>query len=236
MRELAGAAIVTGGASGLGAATAAALHAAGVAVLVADVDERGAGVSERLGERAAFARVDVTDPDAVRAAVAQAAALDPRGLRVSVACAGIGTAERLLGRDGAHSVEGFRQVIEVNLFGTFHLLRAAAEAMAANEPDDGERGVHLQAASAAAYEGQIGQLAYAASKAAVAGMTLPAARDLAQRGIRVCAIAPGTFDTPMLAALPEDVRESIAATVPFPPRLGRRRSSPTSWSRSRATR
>jgi NAD(P)-dependent dehydrogenase (short-subunit alcohol dehydrogenase family) len=221
MRELTGAAIVTGAASGLGAATAQRLHGAGMAVLVADVDERGAAVAESLGERAAFARVDVTDPDAVAAAVREAAGLDERGLRVSVACAGIATAERILGRGGVHSTDGFRRVIEVNLLGTFHLLRSAAEAMAANEPIDGERGVHVQTASAAAYEGQIGQLAYAASKAAIAGMTLPAARDLASSAIRVCAIAPGTFDTPMMAALPQEARDSIARTVPFPSRLGR---------------
>ncbi len=222
MRELSGAAIVTGGASGLGGATAAALHAAGLAVLVADVDEeRGAQVAERLGRRATFRRVDVTDPAAVEMAVADAAGLDQPGLRVSVACAGVGTPERLLGREGPHTLEVFRRVLEVNLFGTFHLLRAAAAAMADNEPLDGERGVHIQTASAAAFEGQIGQVAYAASKAAIAGMTLPAARDLAGRGIRVCSIAPGTFDTPMLAGLSDEVRESIAATVPFPPRLGR---------------
>ncbi len=222
MRELSGAAIVTGGASGLGGATAAALHAAGLAVLVADVDEeRGAQVSERLGRRATFRRVDVTDPAAVEMAVAEAAGLDQAGLRLSVACAGVGTPERLLGREGPHTLEVFRRVLEVNLFGTFHLLRAAAAARAANEPLDGERGVHIQTASAAAFEGQIGQVAYAASKAAIAGMTLPAARDLAGRGIRVCSIAPGTFDTPMLAGLSDEVRESIAATVPFPPRLGR---------------
>jgi NAD(P)-dependent dehydrogenase (short-subunit alcohol dehydrogenase family) len=222
MRELSGAAIVSGGASGLGAATATALHAAGLAVLVADVDEEhGVDVAARLGEHASFRRVDVTDPAAVEAAVAEAAALDEAGLRLSVACAGVGTAERLLGRTGPHAVEVFRRVLEVNLFGTFHLLRAAAAAMAANEPVEGERGVHVQTASAAAFEGQIGQVAYAASKAAIAGMTLPAARDLAGRGIRVCSIVPGTFDTPMLAGLPDEVRESIAATVPFPPRLGR---------------
>ena len=222
MRELAGAAIVTGGASGLGAATARRLHAAGLAVLVADVDERvGAALTAELGKRAAFVATDVTDPDAVDAAVGRAAGLDERGLRLSVACAGIATAERLLGRDGVHSVDGFHRVVGVNLLGTFHLLRAAAGAMAANEPVDGERGVHVSTASAAAYEGQVGQLAYAASKAAIVGMTLPAARDLASAGIRVCSIAPGTFDTPMMAGLPAEARERIAATVPFPARLGR---------------
>jgi NAD(P)-dependent dehydrogenase (short-subunit alcohol dehydrogenase family) len=222
VRELTGAAIVTGGASGLGAAVARGLHAAGLAVLVADVDERAGGaLAASLGERGVFVPTDVTDPDAVAAAVRRAAWLDEHGLRLSVACAGIAPAERVLGRDGAHSVDGFRHVVEVNLLGTFHLLRAAAEAMAANDPVDGERGVHVQTASAAAYEGQIGQLAYAASKAAIVGMTLPAARDLASAGIRVCAIAPGTFDTPMMAGLPARARERIAATVPFPARLGR---------------
>jgi NAD(P)-dependent dehydrogenase (short-subunit alcohol dehydrogenase family) len=139
----------------------------------------------------------------------------------SVVGAATAPAEHVPPRDGAHSVDGFRHVVEVNLLGTFHLLRAAAEAMAANDPVDGERGVHVQTASAAAYEGQIGQLAYAASKAAIVGMTLPAARDLASAGIRVCAIAPGTFDTPMMAGLPARARERIAATVPFPARLGR---------------
>jgi NAD(P)-dependent dehydrogenase (short-subunit alcohol dehydrogenase family) len=222
VRELTGAAIVTGGASGLGAAVARGLHAAGLAVLVADVDERAGGaLAASLGERGVFVPTDVTDPDAVAAAVRRAAGLDEHGLRLSVACAGIAPAERVLARDGAHSVDGFRHVVEVNLLGTFHLLRAAAEAMAANDPVDGERGVHVQTASAAAYEGQIGQLAYAASKAAIVGMTLPAARDLASAGIRVCAIAPGTFDTPVMAGLPARARDRIAATVPFPARLGR---------------
>jgi NAD(P)-dependent dehydrogenase (short-subunit alcohol dehydrogenase family) len=221
VRELTGAAIVTGGASGLGAAVARGLHAAGLAVLVADVDERAGGaLAASLGERGVFVPTDVTDPDAVAAAVRRAAGLDEHGLRLSVACAGIAPAERVLGRDGAHSVDGFRHVVEVNLLGTFHLLRAAAEAMAANDPVDGERGVHVQTASAAAYEGQIGQLAYAASKGGVAAMTLPAARDLAPSGIRVVTIAPGLFDTPLLAMLPPEARAALTANIVHPKRLG----------------
>jgi len=138
-----------------------------------------------------------------------------------VACAGVGPPERLLGRKGPHSVERFATVVQVNLVGTFLLLRAAAAAMAGNEPIDGERGVHVSTASAAAFEGQIGQVAYSASKGGVVGLTLPAARDLAQHGIRVCAIAPGLFDTPMMAGLPEDARRSLGGSVPFPARLGR---------------
>jgi NAD(P)-dependent dehydrogenase (short-subunit alcohol dehydrogenase family) len=140
-----------------------------------------------------------------------------------VACAGIGPAERLLGRRGAHSVERFTTVVSVNLVGTFLLLRAAAGAMAANEPIDGERGVHISTASAAAFEGQVGQVAYSASKGGVVGLTLPAARDLAEHGIRVCAVAPGLFATPLMDALPEEARESLGKATPFPPRLGRPR-------------
>jgi NAD(P)-dependent dehydrogenase (short-subunit alcohol dehydrogenase family) len=221
MRELRGSAIVTGGASGLGRACAERLVAEGVRVLIADVaEDAGAQAARDLGERAAFHRTDVTDAAAVDAAVEQAAGLAADGLRLSVACAGIGPAERLLGRRGPHTVERFGTVVAVNLVGTFLLLRAAAAAMAGNEPLDGERGVHVSTASAAAFEGQIGQVAYAASKGGVVGLTLPAARDLAQYGIRVCAIAPGLFATPMLAALPEEARESLGRSVPFPPRLG----------------
>jgi len=222
LRSLRGAAIVSGGASGLGRACVERLHGEGLRVLIADLDaERGTELAARLGAGAAFRTTDVTDPDAVDAAVAEAAGLDPAGLRLSVACAGVGPPERLLGRGGPHSVGRFTDTVTINLVGTFLLLRAAAAAMAANEPADDERGVHVSTASVAAWEGQIGQVAYAASKGGVVGMTLPAARDLAQHGIRVCAIAPGLFATPLLAGLPEAVRDSLGASVPFPARLGR---------------
>jgi NAD(P)-dependent dehydrogenase (short-subunit alcohol dehydrogenase family) len=221
-RILRGAAIVTGGASGLGAACAERLHAEGMAVLVADRDaERGEALAQRLGERAAFAATDVTDAAAVEAAVAAAAGLAPEGLRLSVACAGIAPAERVVSRRGPHSPETFAQVIAVNLVGTFHLLRAAAAAMTSNEPLGDERGVHVSTASAAAYEGQVGQVAYSASKGGVVGLTLPAARDLAQYGVRVCAIAPGLFDTPLMQTLPDAAREALGNAAPFPQRLGR---------------
>jgi NAD(P)-dependent dehydrogenase (short-subunit alcohol dehydrogenase family) len=220
--ELRGAAIVTGGASGLGAATARRLAAEGMAVLVADVnDEAGAVVEAELGAGSRFLHTDVTDADAVAAAAAAAAGLAPEGLRLAVACAGIGIAERLLGKRGPHAPDTFRRTIEINLVGTFHLLRAAAETMAANEQREDERGVVVTTASVAAYDGQIGQIAYSASKGGVVGMTLPAARDLAQHGIRVCTIAPGVFDTPLVGLLPEPARESLAASIPFPSRFGR---------------
>jgi 3-hydroxyacyl-CoA dehydrogenase/3-hydroxy-2-methylbutyryl-CoA dehydrogenase len=216
------AALIAGGASGLGAATARRLHAAGAHVVIADLDEaHGTALAGALGDRAAFVRADVTDPDEVEAAVAQAAAL-PGGLRISVACAGIGWAERLVSKRGPHQPGSFERVIAVNLVGTFNVLRLAAAAMRENEPnDDGERGVCVNTASIAAYDGQIGQLAYSASKGGIVGMTLPAARDLASVGIRVCAIAPGTFDTALLAGLPEPARTELGRQVPFPSRLGR---------------
>jgi NAD(P)-dependent dehydrogenase (short-subunit alcohol dehydrogenase family) len=212
-------AVVAGGASGLGAATARALHAAGAKVTIADLNpERGEALAEELGAR--FVAADVTDPSQVEAAVQQAAGED--GLRISVTCAGIGHAEKVAGRNGAHALEGFDTVIRVNLIGTFNVLRVAANAMLANDPDEqGERGVCINTASIAAYDGQIGQMAYSASKGGIVGMTLPAARDLAQNGIRVCAIAPGLFDTPLLAGLPEEARNALGGQVPFPPRLGR---------------
>jgi 3-hydroxyacyl-CoA dehydrogenase/3-hydroxy-2-methylbutyryl-CoA dehydrogenase len=221
IRTLQGAALVTGGASGLGRATAERLHAEGMAVLIADLQaDAGTQLAESLGEGAAFLQTDVTDPDAVVAAATAAAGLDDRGLRMTVACAGIGTAARLLSKRGRHDPSLFRTVVEVNLLGTFHLLLAGAEAMAQNEPIDGERGLHISTASAAAFEGQIGQVAYSASKAGVVGMTLPAARDLAQAGVRVCTIAPGLFDTPLMQTLPPEVQETLGASVPFPSRLG----------------
>jgi NAD(P)-dependent dehydrogenase (short-subunit alcohol dehydrogenase family) len=220
-RELTGAAIVSGGASGLGAATAEALVAEGMTVLLADVNQEvGEQTAARLGDAATFRRTDVTDPDDVGVAVDEAAALSEQGLRASVACAGIGVVGRILSRRGPHDPGLFRKTIEVNLLGTFHLLLAAAQAMVENEPIDGERGWHVSTASVAAYDGQIGQVAYSASKGGVVGMTLPAARDLAQHGIRVNAIAPGIFDTPMVGGLPDAARESLAQAMPFPQRLG----------------
>lgn len=213
-------ALVAGGASGLGAASARALAASGAAVTVADLDaERGETLAAEI--RGGFVAADVTDPDAVQAAVAAAADGDG-GLRVSVCCAGIGWAERLARARGAHELETFAQVVRVNLVGSFNVMRLAAAAMLGNEPsEEGERGVCVNTASVAAFDGQIGQVAYAASKGGVVGMTLPAARDMASKGIRVMAIAPGLFDTPLLAALPEAAREALGAGIPFPARLGR---------------
>ena len=213
--------LVTGGGSGLGAATARMVVGAGGSVVVADVDaERGGQVADGLGERARFVRTDVTDEDSVRAAVAAAAGTGGQ-LAVAVSCAGVAPAERVLGRQGPHSLARFVATVQVNLVGTFNVTRLAAEAMAGNEPlADGERGVIVNTASVAAFDGQIGQAAYSATKAGVAGMTLPIARELARLGIRVMAIAPGIFDTPMLAAMPDQVRDSLGAQVPFPSRLG----------------
>jgi NAD(P)-dependent dehydrogenase (short-subunit alcohol dehydrogenase family) len=214
-------ALVVGGASGLGEAVARALHARGAHVVVADLDaERGAALAARLGERAQFAAADVTQPEQLAQAV-ELAAQARRGLRISVHCAGIGHAERIARSKGPHRTETFERVVAVNLVGTFHALRLASAAMLANAPSDGgERGVVVNTASIAAYEGQIGQVAYAASKGGVVALTLPAARDLAGAGIRVCAIAPGLFDTPLLAGLPAEARQQLAASIPFPPRLG----------------
>jgi len=189
-------------------------------VTVADIDsERGEALAEEIGGQ--FAAADVTDPDAVGAAVERAAEGDGE-LRVSVCCAGVGWAERLARGRGAHELESFAEVVRVNLVGSFNVLRLAAAAMLTNSPDDGgERGVCVNTASVAAFDGQIGQVAYAASKGGVVGMTLPAARDMASKGVRVMTIAPGLFDTPLLAALPEAARESLGAGIPFPSRLGR---------------
>ena len=215
-------ALVAGGASGLGAATARRLHAGGAHVVIADRDEpRGRALAMELGERAGFAPADVTDADAVQAAVTQATELGVP-LRIAVSCAGIGWAGRVVGKRGVHALEPFETVIRVNLIGTFNVMRLAAATMVDNEPlESGERGVCVNTASIAAFNGQIGQIAYAASKGAIVSMTLPAARDLAPLGVRVCAIAPGTFDTPLLGALPEDAREELRRVVPFPARFGR---------------
>jgi NAD(P)-dependent dehydrogenase (short-subunit alcohol dehydrogenase family) len=214
-------ALVTGGASGLGAATAAALAGRGARVAVVDLDgDRAAAVAEELGEGCVSQQADVTaEPELERAV---AAAVEELGeLRFTVSCAGIGWAERVVGKEGPAQLQPFETVVRVNLIGTFNVLRFAAAAMAANEPDEGgERGAVVMTASIAAYDGQIGQSAYAASKGGVVSLTLPAARDLARAGIRVCTIAPGTFDTPLLAALPQETRDALAAQIPHPSRLG----------------
>jgi NAD(P)-dependent dehydrogenase (short-subunit alcohol dehydrogenase family) len=212
-------ALVVGGASGLGEATARRLHSQGAAVTIADVNvDKGRALADELG--AAFAACDVREEDQVQAAVEAAAQADA-ALRICVNCAGTGFAQKIAGSRGPHALEPFAVIIAINLIGTFNVLRFASNAMLANEPlEDGERGVCVNTASIAAYDGQIGQVAYSASKGGVVGMTLPAARDLAAAGIRVCTIAPGLFDTPLLAALPMEARESLGKSIPFPPRLG----------------
>jgi NAD(P)-dependent dehydrogenase (short-subunit alcohol dehydrogenase family) len=209
-------ALVAGGASGLGEATARELAARGADLTIADLnEERGRPLADELG--GTFVKADVTDEVQVRAAVEAAGEL-----RLAVSCAGIGWAERTVTKEGPAALHPFETVVRVNLIGTFNVLRLAAAAMAANEPDgDGQRGVVVMTASIAAFDGQIGQTAYAASKGGVVGLTLPAARDLARHGIRVCTIAPGLFDTPLLAGLPEDTRKALGEQIPFPSRLGR---------------
>ncbi|MEV4105615.1 SDR family NAD(P)-dependent oxidoreductase [Nonomuraea sp. NPDC049649] len=211
-------ALVTGGASGLGLATAARLTEGGAKVVIADLPgSPGEQVAADLGCR--FAPADVTDPEQVTAALDAASELGP--LRALVHCAGRGGTVRVVDREGAPgSLEDYTGIVTTNLIGTYNVLRLAAARMSATEPVDGERGVCVLTASVAAYEGQIGQVAYASSKAGVVGMTLVAARDLARRLIRVCSIAPGVFDTPMLGRLPEEVRASLGAAVPHPSRLG----------------
>ncbi len=213
-------AVVFGGASGLGEATARRLAAEGAAVTIADLNEqRAQEIAAEIGGTAV--RTDVLDDATVQAAV-DAAAAAPRGLRISVVCAGLGTPAKLLGREGANPLDAFEAVLRVNLLGTVNALRLAAATIATNDPDEGgERGVCVQTASIAAYDGQIGQVAYAASKGGVVGLTLPVARELAARAIRVVTIAPGLFETPMLAGLPPHVQEELGRTVPHPARLGR---------------
>jgi NAD(P)-dependent dehydrogenase (short-subunit alcohol dehydrogenase family) len=209
-------ALVAGGASGLGEATARELTARGARVTVVDLNEvAGRALAGEL--EGTFARADVTDEAQLRAAVDAV-----EGLRLAVSCAGIGWAERTVGREGPAALKPFETVVGVNLIGTFNVLRLAAAAMASNEPDaEGERGAVVMTASIAAYDGQIGQAAYSASKGGVVALTLPAARDLARLGIRVCTIAPGLFDTPLLAGLPQETRTALGAQIPFPSRLGR---------------
>ncbi len=213
-------AIVVGGASGLGEATVRQLHSRGAAVTIADVNaEKGAALASELGIE--FVTCDVREEEQVQAAVAQAAQAQG-GLRIVACCAGVGWAQKVAGSKGPHPLLPFETVVQINLIGTFNVLRYAAAAMIAGEPtEDSERGVVVCTASIAAYDGQVGQIAYAASKGGIVSMTLPAARDLSQYGIRVNTIAPGLFDTPLLAALGEEARQKLGAGVPFPQRLGR---------------
>jgi NAD(P)-dependent dehydrogenase (short-subunit alcohol dehydrogenase family) len=212
-------ALVVGGASGLGEATARRLAQHGAALTIADVNiEKGEALAAELG--AGFAPCDVREEEQVQAAVEDAASADG-GLRICVCCAGTGWAQKVAGSRGPHPLEPFATILAINLIGTFNVLRFGATAMLDNEPlEDGERGVCINTASVAAYDGQIGQVAYSASKGGVVGLTLPAARDLSAAGIRVVTIAPGLFDTPLLAALPPEARESLGRSIPFPPRLG----------------
>jgi NAD(P)-dependent dehydrogenase (short-subunit alcohol dehydrogenase family) len=213
-------ALVTGGASGLGEATARRILAEGGSVVLVDLPGgRGEELAAELGDRARFAPADVRSEEDVRAAVD--AAYELGELRVVVNCAGVATPGRILSKRGTLPLETYRTVVEINLIGTFNVLRLATERMVANEPVDGDRGVVVMTASVAAFDGQIGQAAYASSKAGVVGLTLTAARDLADKGIRVMTIAPGVFETPMMAGMPGEVKETLEALVPHPSRLGK---------------
>ncbi|MBI4207499.1 MAG: 3-hydroxyacyl-CoA dehydrogenase [Betaproteobacteria bacterium] len=214
--------LVTGGSSGLGAATVRRLASAGASVVIADLDRAsGERLANEIGARAIFVATDVRDETQVGAAVA--AATDRFGaLHGAINCAGVASAERVLGKSGPHRLDTFTRTIQINLVGTFSVIRLAAQAMAGNPPDtEGERGVIVNTASIAAFEGQVGQAAYSASKAGIVGMTLPVARELARLGIRVMTIAPGIFETPMMASMSAEVRASLETQAPFPPRLGR---------------
>ncbi|GAB4516984.1 MAG: 3-hydroxyacyl-CoA dehydrogenase [Anaerolineae bacterium] len=214
-------ALVTGGASGLGEATARRLVEQGAKVVILDRDgEKAEALTAELGENARFAEADVTSEPQVQGAI-DLAVREFGTLHVAVNCAGVGIAIRTHSKNGPHPLDMFQKVIEINLIGTFNVIRLAAMVMAENEPNENdERGVIINTASVAAFDGQIGQAAYSASKGGIVGMTLPIARDLARNGIRVCTIAPGLFNTPLLAALPEEARASLGQQVPFPPRLG----------------
>lgn len=214
--------LVTGGASGLGAATARMLVGAAGKVVLADLNEEaGQALAAELGPAAHYVRTDVTDESGTRAAV-ETAVSRFGGLQGLVCCAGVAIGEKVIGRDGPHSLEKFTRGVLLNLVGTFNPIRLAAEAMSRQAPnEEGERGIIVTTASVAAFDGQIGQAAYSASKAGVVGMTLPIARELARHGIRVMTLAPGIFETPMLRGLPQDVQDSLGRTVPFPSRLGR---------------
>jgi len=221
MKIEAAGAVVTGGASGLGEATVRRLHAGGAQVVIADVNpEKGEALASELGID--FVQCDVRDEEQTQAAVDKAAEAEG-GLRIAVSCAGTGIPIKVASSKGPHPLEAFKVLVDINLVGTFNLMRLAAFKMLTdNTPnDEGERGVLINTASVAAFDGQVGQIAYSATKGGVVGMTLPAARDLADKGIRVCTIAPGLFDTPLLGALPEDARNSLGKQVPFPSRLGR---------------
>ncbi|MBY5718210.1 3-hydroxyacyl-CoA dehydrogenase [Rhizobium leguminosarum] len=214
--------IVTGGGSGLGAATVRALVEAGGRVTIADLNRQaGEEIAREFGSDACFVKADVTDGEE-GAAVVAAAVEAFGGLRGLVNCAGVAPAEKVIGRDGPHRLESFARTVSINLIGTFNMVRLAAAAIQKTEPDaEGEHGVIVNTASVAAFDGQIGQAAYAASKGGVAAMTLPIARELARHGIRVVAIAPGIFETPMMADMPAEVQAALGKSVPFPPRLGR---------------
>ena len=214
-------AIVTGGASGLGMATVRNLHSLGANVVIADLNvQTGQAFCKELGSRAAFAEMNVKKTETVQAAVDLAVGKFG-GIHILVNCAGTGSAMKLVGKNGPHDLNIFKQVIDLNLVGTFDASRLAAFKMQDNQPDEnGERGVIVNCSSVAAFEGQMGQMAYAASKAGVVGMTLTIARDMGRSGIRCCTIAPGVFDTPLMALAPEEMKKAIASTVPFPQRLG----------------
>lgn len=214
-------ALVTGGASGLGEATVREIVRRGGRAVIVDLNaDRGNQLASELGDAALFVQADVGKTDDIEAAVAKATQMGP--LRAAISCAGIGMAMRTVNKEGKpHDLAVFEKIISVNLVGTFNVLRLAASAMAANVPEDGERGVIINTASVAAFDGQIGQVAYSASKGGIVGLTLPAARDLSKAQIRVVTIAPGTFDTPLLGMLPEDIRTALAAAIPHPSRLGR---------------
>lgn len=213
--------LVTGGSSGLGAACVREFHSAGARVVIVDIGEHGAALAQELGERVRFTRTDVTSEEQVAAAV-ETAVTTFGGVDGAVNCAGIATAERAVGKEGPQPLSHFSKVIGVNLVGTFNVIRlAAAQMMKQPAEDDEDRGVIVCTASVAAFDGQIGQCAYAASKGGIVGMTLPLAREFASQHIRVCSIAPGIFDTPMLAGLPEAARESLGKQTPYPARLGR---------------
>ena len=215
-------ALVSGGASGLGAATVRMLASSGARVTIADLNEQaGKALAQELGESVCFVKMDVTSEKDVQSAVDETAR-HHGGLHIAICTAGIGVAEKLIGKNGLHDLDRFVRVLRVNLIGSFDVIRRAAQAMTANQPDaDGHRGVIVTTASIAAYEGQIGQVAYSASKGGVIAMTLPLARELARHGIRIVTIAPGVFMTPLLGSLPEAALQSLSQQAPFPPRLGK---------------